>query len=73
MSDLNHRKQALGELASIVAALRKEAKEKSLNTMTLREINRVVATARPDLMKTSTYRHVACNPEGSRDRAKEER
>jgi hypothetical protein len=45
------RKSALRDLAQIVAELRKEAKEKGLDTMPRKEINRAVTTARRDLKK----------------------
>jgi hypothetical protein len=35
-----------------VAEIRQEAKEKGLDTMTMKEINRAVASARRDLRKT---------------------
>jgi len=46
-------KQAFRELAQVVAEIRQEAKEKGLNTMPMKEINRAVAAARRDLKKTS--------------------
>lgn len=46
------RKQAFRELAQVVAAIRQEAKEKGLDTMPMKEINRAVAAARRDLRKT---------------------
>jgi AbrB family looped-hinge helix DNA binding protein len=47
------RKQAFRELAQVVAEIRQEAKEKGIDTMSKREINRAVAAARRDLKKTS--------------------
>ena len=46
-------KQALRELAQVVAELRQEAKEKGLDKMPKREINSAVAEARRDLKKTT--------------------
>jgi len=40
------RKQAFHELAHVLAELRQEAKDKGLNTMSTKEINRAVAKAR---------------------------
>lgn len=47
------RKQVFGELAQVVAELRREAKEKGLDTMSMKEISRAVAGARRDLKKNS--------------------
>jgi antitoxin component of MazEF toxin-antitoxin module len=47
------RKQALRELAQVVAEIRQEAKEKGIDTMSMKEVNRAVAAARRDLRKTS--------------------
>jgi antitoxin component of MazEF toxin-antitoxin module len=47
------RRQALRELAQVVAEIRQEAKEKGLDTMSKREINRAVAAARRDLAKAT--------------------
>jgi AbrB family looped-hinge helix DNA binding protein len=47
------RKQALQELAQVVAELRQEAREKGLDKMPKREINTAVAAARRDLKKSS--------------------
>jgi bifunctional DNA-binding transcriptional regulator/antitoxin component of YhaV-PrlF toxin-antitoxin module len=46
------RKQALRELAQVVAELRQEAKEKGLDKMSKREINAAVAAVRRDLKKS---------------------
>lgn len=46
-------KQAFRELAQVVSEIRKEAKEKGLDIMPKKEINRAVAAARRDLKKTS--------------------
>lgn len=40
------------ELAQVVSELRKEAKEKGLDTMSKKEINRAMAAARRDMKKT---------------------
>jgi hypothetical protein len=48
-----NRKQALKQLAQVVAELRQEAKEKGLDKMSKREINAAVAAARRDLKKSS--------------------
>ena len=48
-----NRKQAFRDLAQVVAELRQEAKEKGLDTMPMKEINRAVAAARRDQKKTS--------------------
>jgi AbrB family looped-hinge helix DNA binding protein len=47
------RRQAFRDLAQVVAEIRKEAKEKGLDTMPMKEINRAVAAARRDLKKNS--------------------
>jgi AbrB family looped-hinge helix DNA binding protein len=47
------RKPALRQLAQVVAEIRQEAKEKGLDTMSMKEINRAVAAARRDLRQTS--------------------
>ena len=47
------RKQALKELAQVVAELRQEAKEKGLDKMSKREINAAVSAARRDLKKNT--------------------
>jgi AbrB family looped-hinge helix DNA binding protein len=47
------RKQALRELAQVVAEIRQEAKEKGIDKMPMSEINRAVAAVRRDLKKTS--------------------
>lgn len=52
----NDRKQALRELGQVVAEIRQEAKEKGIDTMSMKEINRAVAAARRDLRKTSKRR-----------------
>lgn len=44
-------KKAFHDLARIVAEIRREAKEKGLDTMPMKEINRAVAAARRDLKK----------------------
>ena len=46
-------KQALRDLAQIVTELRQEAKEKGLDAMPMKEINRAVAAARRDLKKNT--------------------
>src|SRR6266568_1336904 len=46
------RQQAFRELAQVVTEIRQEAKEKGLDTMPMKEINRAVAAARHDLKKT---------------------
>lgn len=45
------RKQAFLDLAKVVGEIRQEAKEKGLDTMPMKEINRAVAAARRDLKK----------------------
>ena len=47
-----NRKQLLKELAQVVAEIRQEAKEKGLDKMPMKEINRAVAAARRDLKKS---------------------
>lgn len=47
-------KQALKELAKVVAELRQEAKEKGLDKISKREINAAVAGARRNLKKRSS-------------------
>lgn len=47
-----NRKQAFRELAQVAAELRQEAKEKGLDNMPMKEINRAVAAARRDIRKT---------------------
>ena len=47
------RQQAFRELAQVVSEIRQEAKEKGLDSMPMKEINRAVAAARRDLKKTS--------------------
>ena|SRR5579872_4146865 len=48
-----NRKQILLELATAVAELRQEAKEKGIDKMTKRQINAAVAAARRDLARSS--------------------
>ena len=45
-------RQPFRELARVVAEIRQEAKQKGLDNMSTKEINRVVAAARRDLKKT---------------------
>jgi AbrB family looped-hinge helix DNA binding protein len=45
------RTHAFRELAQVVAEIRQEAKEKGLDTMSMREINAAVAAARRDMKK----------------------
>jgi AbrB family looped-hinge helix DNA binding protein len=45
------RTQAFRELAQVVAEIRQEAKDKGLDTMSMREINAAVAAARRDMKK----------------------
>jgi len=47
------RKEALRQLAEVVADLRQESKEKGLDKMSKREINAAVAAARKGLKKSS--------------------
>ncbi len=47
-----NRKEALRELAKVVAEIRQEAKEKGLDKMPMSEINRAVAAMRRDMKKT---------------------
>ena len=49
---LKNRKQVLRELAATVAGLRREAKAKGLDTMSMREIDATVAAARRAQHKT---------------------
>lgn len=44
-------KKAFRELAKVVTGIRQQAKEKGLDTMPMKEINRAVAAARRDLKK----------------------
>jgi AbrB family looped-hinge helix DNA binding protein len=46
-------KQAFGDLAQVMAELRKEAKEQGLDSVPMREIDRAVAAARRDLKKNA--------------------
>lgn len=46
-------KQAFRELAQVVSEIRQEAKEKGVDIIPIKEINRAVAAARRDLKKTS--------------------
>ena len=48
-----NRQQAVRELAQVVTEIRQEAREKGLDSMPMKEINRAVAAARRDLKKTS--------------------
>ena len=48
-----NRKQILHELATAVAELRQDAKEKGVDKMPMSEINRAVAAVRRDLKKSS--------------------
>jgi AbrB family looped-hinge helix DNA binding protein len=51
-TDRKDRKQVFRDLAHVVAELRQESKEKGLDTMPMKEINRAVAAARRDMKKT---------------------
>jgi len=46
-------KQTFRELADVVAEIRQEAKQKNIDTIPMREINRAVAAARRDLKKAN--------------------
>jgi len=46
-------KQTFRELADVVAEIRQEAKQKNIETIPMREINRAVAAARRDLKKAN--------------------
>ena len=46
------RTHAFRELAQVVAEIRQEAKEKGLDTMSMKEINAAVAAARRDMKKS---------------------
>ena len=50
-----NRKDALLDLARVVAEIRQEAREKGLDKMPAREINRAVVAARRDLKKKSKH------------------
>ena len=45
------RKQAFEELREVVAEIRQEAKEKGIDKMSTKDINRAVASARRDMKK----------------------
>ena len=49
------RKQVFRDLAQVVDELRQEAKAKSLDTMSMKEINRAVSAARRDPKKISKH------------------
>lgn len=49
------RKQVFRDLTQVVDELRQEAKAKGLDTMSMKEINRAVASARRDVKKTSKH------------------
>lgn len=46
-------KQAFAELRKVVAEIRQEAKEKGVDKMSIKDINRAVASARRDMKKAT--------------------